>query len=264
MLPSRALRTVLPFALLVLSAAAQGGGGGGGGRGRSEAITNRVACFFVAGKVEAKGEAKAGDSADPLVAVAAVQEAIAAHIPVFIYLYDTKDNRKRESYEQIMFGGDEMGISLRPFRCVRIDVSDEPALQKYQSRVPVFAAYDRDGHPEGEVSQVGYKAAMNAVSVLLGKAAAGQVKPSLQTFVEGYRAVVRELEVNEARKKTARDRMSNLGEKDAARRAALEKDLKQLDADLKALEAREAELLKQAQVPPRPKDATRLGERKGR
>jgi len=260
-----AVRAFCAVTLSLLVAPALAQGGGGGGRGRSEAITNRVGCFFVEGKVDAKADGAAGDAADPLQAVAAVREAAAAHLPALVYLFETKsDNRKREQYEQTMFGSDELGISLRPFRCIRLDVTSEPRFAKYLARTPVLAAYDHDGKPQGEVSQVGYKAAMNSVSVLLGKAAAGHVKPSLQTFVESYRGLVRDLEVNEARKKTARDRMGNLGEKDTVRRAALEKDLKQLDLDQKQLEAREAELLKQAQVPPRPKEAVRLGERRGR
>jgi hypothetical protein len=244
----------LTLAVLALPTPAQRG------RGRSEAIVQRVGCFFVDGKLEAAQ----GDASDPFQGIAALREAATAHYPAVLYLFDPKaDTRKHEQYEVTTFGNDELGVALRCFRCVRLDVTSEPSLSKLVARAPLFVAFDPTGKQAGELSQAGYKNGVPAVVKLLEKAAAGHVKPSLAQFVTGYRDLVRELEVAEGRKKTLDDRQSRLEEKDTAKRAEMEKERKQLEADVKALDTKETEMLRLAKVPPRVTTAIRLGERKG-
>jgi hypothetical protein len=244
---------LVPALLLVAPAMAQRG------RGRPEAILERVGCWFVDAKVESGADATAGN---PFAGIKQVQEAAAAHQPAVLYLFDPKsDERKFKQYEQITFNNDELGVALRCFRCVRLDVTKETEfVTKYGAQVPLFVAFDDEGKKAGEVVQTGYKAGVNAVVQLLEKAA-NHMKPSLSTFVQGYHDVVRDLEMLDGKRKLLADKKSNLSAKDTAKRAEIDKESKALDAEEKDLLAKEKTLLEQAKVQPHDPAAKRVGER---
>jgi hypothetical protein len=235
---------------------------GGGGRGRPEAIKNRVGSFFVTGKV-GNGD---GDAATPFSGVDRIRQAAAEKIPAVLYLYDPQDDpRKHEQFERTVFNNDELGVSLRPFRCVRVDVTNWPeGRTKYGKQLPLFVSFDQGGKVAGEAAMPGYKAAVSPILAVLGKAAAGFVKPNLAAFVDNYKEVVQDLERVENKKKALQDRKSRLSRKDKddpAKAAELQKEEKEIAADEQRLLAKEKEILDLAKVHARDANAQQLGER---
>lgn len=232
----------------------------GGARERPEAILERLGCWFVDAKVEAGADAVAGN---PFAGIKTLQEAATAHQPAVLYLFDPKsDERKWKQYEQTTFNNDELGLSLRCFRCVRLDVTTQTEfMAKFGAKVPIWFAFDETGKQVGELAQTGNKMAINPLVQLLGKASAGHVKPSLEAFVDKYRDVVRDLENLDGKRKNLAARQKNVDAKDTARRADLEKEAKAVDAEEKDLLAKEKTLLEQARVQQRDPGAKRLGAR---
>ena len=230
------------------------------GRGRPEAIVERVGCFFTDVPFTAPADA---DAEHPFANMAAVQDAKAKEQPALLYLFDPgSEERKLQQYEQTMFNNDELGISLRCFRCLRLDVTKQPELAKYAARAPVHVVFAADGKLVGEVAHTGNKAQVNTLVKLLEKAAAGHVKPSLPVFVKSYRDVVRDLEQVEGKRRALQERRNKLETKDAAKRTEMDKDLLELKEEEKPLLEREKQLLEQAKALPRDPEAKRLGERR--
>lgn len=248
----------LAVALAALSLAASLPAQRGGGRGRPEAIQERVGCFFADATATAPQE-----GAEVWTGIAGLQAAAEKKEMVLVYLCDAEP--KREQYEQTLFNFDEVGVALRCFRCLKVDLGAWPeGAARYGQKAPVFLAFGPDGKLAGELSQAGYKAAVNPVIKLLEKAAQGHLKPALPAFVKGYRDVVQGLEQVERDRKTLQDRLGKLDDKDAAKKADLEKDLKQLDQEEQKLLDQEKGLLEKAKVQARDPAAKRIGQRPGR
>jgi hypothetical protein len=236
-----------------------------GGRRRSEAIQQRVGSWFVDVELPA-GEPAAGQ--DPLAAVALVQDARQSNQLTVLYLFDpTANPEKQRMFEQTVFGNDEVGVSLRCFRCGRMDVTKWPAgkdREQAQKRAPVFVVFDEHGKQAGELAMTGYKAAINPLVQLLGKAASGHVKPTLAAFVEQYRDLVRDLEQIEQKRRAIDEAILRLTSKDDKKRADLEQELKALAAEEQKLFEAEKGLVEKAKVVPRDENGVRMGERGGR
>jgi hypothetical protein len=205
---------------------------------------------------------------DPFAEVALVKDAVQSNQLSVLYLYDPKANpEKQRMFEQTVFGNDEVGVSLRCFRCARMDMTKWPdgkEKERMLERAPVFVAFDEHGKRAGEVAMTGYKATVNPLVELLGKAASGHVKPTLADFVDRYRDLVRGLEQNEQKKRAVDDAILKLTAKDEKKRGDLEKELKALGDEEQKLLAAEKELVEKARVVPRDENGVRLGERGGR
>ncbi|MBK8095806.1 MAG: hypothetical protein IPK26_01785 [Planctomycetes bacterium] len=243
------------LALLAADLAAQRGGGG---RRRPAEVLERVGTWFTVATLPAAEEGQ-----DRLASVDTVAAAVQAKELSVLYVWDsTAEAQKREQFENTMFGSDEVGVALRCFRFARLDLKGDADLTaKYGKKLPVFVVFDEHGKQTAEVSFAGYKAAVNPLTDALGKAAAGHVKPTLAIFVSDYRECVREIEVLIGQRKALSDRVAKA---EPAKRAALEKDLAELDAREKKLLATEKELLEKAKVPVRDAAAKRFEPRRGR
>lgn len=246
---------VVAALLLALPAPCQGGRG----RGRAEEVQNRVGAFFV----DVPGPAAAADGkAGDLAATEFVRAAMGKGQPAVLYLVDSRDDQDvRDQFERTLFGGDEIGILLRPFHCGRIDLKAAPELAaKFAKQAPLCVAFDKDGKA-GEVAAMnGYKASTKALETALGKAATGLVKPSLAAFAKEYGGFVRDYEALLARKKLASEKLARAGA-DKGKRADAEKDLAALDKEEAKLLAGEQQILGKAPLVERPADAKRLGAR---
>jgi uncharacterized membrane protein YgcG len=237
------------------SAAAQRGPG----RGRPDEITNRVGVFFADAeppKAEAEGKPLDLAKADMVVAGAGMNQ------PTVLYLFDGADDQDvRQQFERTMFAGDEIGIMLRCFHCGSIDLQKAEGLKaQYAKLAPVFVVFDASGKAEDPVSMSGYKPSVKSLQNQLVKAAQGTVKPSLNGFAKEYGDLVRDLENLLGKKKIASERMAKAGA-DKVKKAGFEKDLEAIDKDEKKLLDHETEMIKKLNLPERPGNARRLGER---
>ncbi|HLU38578.1 MAG TPA: hypothetical protein VK081_04285 [Planctomycetota bacterium] len=223
-------------------------------RGKPEAILERVACYFVDAALLG---VQADDGKDRLAAIPAVRAARADGHPVFVYLFDsTATEPKREGFDKIVFGNEEIGIALRCFRAVRVDLAgDAEGKAKWGRKLPVFVAYDAAGKSAGEVSLAGYKAQINPVMNLLERAAHGRVKPTLEAFVASYRDIVRGLEVLHGRRETLRGRRERADDK---KKPLLDQEARELDAEEQRLLQAEQDLLERVKPPPRDPAAGRI------
>ncbi len=230
-----------------------------GGRGRPEAILERVSCYLVTEKVPAAAEGQ-----DRLAGVAMVAGAKGKQELALLYLFDSAaEAPKRETFESVMFGNEELGVALRCFHFARLDIAGDAELgTRFGKRLPTFVAFDANGRNVGDVSFTGYRAAIGPLITLLEKASAGHVKPSLGVFTSEYRKVVHDFEMLEARRKTLGDRQEKTS--DPAKKTAIDKDLAELDAEQNKAAAAEAKLLEQARVPVRDPQAKRFEVRRGR
>lgn len=257
---SLSLSTPLPLALLLVAATLAEPLAAQRGRGRPEAIVERVGCFFTDVQFTAAADA---DAEHPFANMAAVQEAKGKEQPVLLYLFDPgSEERKLQQYEQTMFNNDELGISLRCFRCLRLDVTKHPELAKYAARAPVHVVFAADGKLVGEVAHTGNKAQVSTLVKLLERAASGHVKPPLPVFVKAYRDVVRDLEQMEGKRRALQERRNKLETKDAAKRAEIDKEMLELKEAERPVLEREKQLLEQAKALPRDPEAKRLGQRR--
>jgi hypothetical protein len=222
------------------------------GRRRSEEILERVGTYIGEAKLPAAEEGK-----DRLASVSTVADAVQKKELSVLYLFDTaNDVPKRQQFEAVVFGSEEVGVAMRCFHFARVDLAgDTDMVGKYGKKLPVFVMFDEHGKPAGEVSFAGYKATINPLTDALGKAAAGHVKPTLALFVSDYREFVRELEVTQQQRKTLAARIEGA---DPSKRPALEKDAADLEAREKKLLATEKDLLEKAKVPERSPDAKRF------
>lgn len=222
-------------------------------RGRSEAIQERVSSYFVEAKLPAAVESEK----DRLAGLAIVKEAKEQQHLVFAYLYDSSvEEPKREGFDKVIFGSDEVGLALRCFRCVHVDIAgDTEAQTKFGRKLPLFYAYDEKGKQVGEASLAGYKAAIGPVMTLLEKAAAGYVKPMLASWVKDYREVVRELENLDGKRKVLEGRRARADDK---KKVLLTAEAKELDIEEVRLLTAEKELLASVKLPERDATAKRL------
>lgn len=224
--------------------------------GQQDEFKDRYACYFVDTKLPAADgevESKAWLASVPLVADAKTKGQLA-----FLYLYDSAaDEPKRPAFEQIVFGNQEVGIALRCFRCARIDIAgDTYARAKFGRKLPLFVAFDDKGRQVGETSLPGYKAALRSLVAMLENAADGHVKPTLADFSKTYRDTLRDLRVLSGRKKTLAGRRERA---DDSKRAQMDKEAKELDAEEQRLLDAEKKALEAANVPPRDAEAKVLG-----
>jgi hypothetical protein len=254
----RAVVFVVPLLTVALFASTVLAQGGGRGRGRPEEITNRVGAFFAT----ATGPRPAGDQAGDLAQADLVRAASGVGQLTLLYLYDSRDDADvREQFERTLFAGDELGISLRCFHCGRIDVEQDAKLKaKFGKQVPLFVAFDKDGKAGEPVSMSGYKPSAAALQKQLEKVAHGALKPALPAFVKEYGGLVRDLEQLLNKKKQAQEKMARAGG-DKQKRAEAEQDVKDVDAEVTKLAAKEVELLNRVGLPERAANATRLGGR---
>jgi hypothetical protein len=247
------LATTAAAVLTCSEARAQRGGG------RSPAITERFSVYITDAKVPEDAAVEDRFAKIPVVADARAKKEL-----VLLYLVDSSaEAPKREAFEGIMFGSEDLAVCLRCFHLVRVDIAGDAGAQaKYGRRVPVFLPYDENGKVVGDIALTGYKAALTGLMALMEKAAAGHVKPTLSTFSSDYRGLVHDLEVLDQQRKATKDRIGRLN--DEKKKAALEKELSNFDTEEKKLLDKEKEMLERAKVLPPDASAKKFEQKRGR
>ncbi|MCY2957697.1 MAG: hypothetical protein NT107_11750 [Planctomycetota bacterium] len=245
--------TACTLSILAAPAMTQRGGG------RSDALTERLSVYITDAKLPEKA---AGE--DRFESVPTVTAARAKHELLLLYLVDSSaEEPKREAFESVMFGSEELAVALRCFHLVRIDIAaDAEAKVKYGRRLPVFLPSDENGKSSGDIALTGYKAAITGLISLLEKSASGHVKPTLSTFISDYRGVVHDLSVIELQRKAMKDRIARLT--DEKKKASLEKDASLLDTEEQKLLGKERDIIERAKVLPRDADAKKFDPKRGR
>lgn len=242
--------SLLAAGLLLAVVPAQRGGG------RQDEFADRYTVYMVDTELPAvQGEV---DSKDRLASIPLVQQAKKEEHLAFLYLYDSSvDAPKRETFDQIIFANQEVGIALRCFYCARVDIAgDDDARTKFGRKLPLFVAFNDKGVWAGETSLPGYKAALRSLMGLLDKAAAGHVKPTLDDFSKTYRDTLRELRVLSGNKKMLEQRRARADDK---KKAQFDKDAKELAAQEQKLLDAEKAALEKANPPPRHPEAKPFG-----
>ena len=226
------------------------------GRGGPDEFLERYACYFVDTKIPVdQGEV---DSKARLASIPMVKDAKEKGHLAFLYLYDSSaDEPKREGFDKIIFGNQDLGIALRCFRCARIDIAgDTDAQAKFGRKLPLFITYDDKGKQVGETSLPGYKAALRSLTSIVENAATGHVKPNPANFTKTYRDILRDLRVLKGRRSTLEGRRNRAGDN---KRAQFDKEFQELDAQEKRLLEHETKTLELANPPPRDPAAKMLG-----
>lgn len=251
---ARSLFVTAALASALASALPSQGPGGGRNR-RPEEITNRTGAFFA----DVAGPAVDGDKVAELATVELVRNATAANQPSVLYLVDLGDDQEvRDGFDQVLFGGDELGIELRAFHAGRIDLGKIPALKaRYAKQAPLFVVFDDKGKAS-ELSMSGYKPQPSALGKLLEKQAGTTVKPSLSTFAKSYGDLVRDLEQILQKKRQVQQKQARAGN-DAGKKLDADRELKAVAAEEQKLLDKERELLGKVRLPDRPAGAQRLG-----
>lgn len=251
------LCSLVALVSVVPALAAQRGGG------RQDEFLDRYACYFVDTKLPpVDGDV---DSKTRLASVPMVVDAQKKGHMAFLYLFDSSvDEPKREGFDKIVFGNQEVGIALRPFRCARVDIAgDGHAQSKFGRKLPLFVAFDDKGRIVGETSLPGYKAALRSLTSLLEKTSTGHVKPNPAYFYKTYRDILRELRVMKGRRTTLEGRRNRADEK---KKAQYDKEFAELEAEEQKLLELEKKTLADADIPPRDPEAKMFGatQRRGR
>jgi len=229
--------------------------------GRGDEFKDRYTCYFVETKLPPpQGEVT---SKERLASLPLVQQAKQEGHLAFLYLYDSSvDEPKRATFDQVVFGNQEVGIDLRCFYCAHVDIAgDDDARAKFGRKLPLFVTFDDKGRWFGETSLPGYKAALRSLTSLLEKTAVGHVKPTLEAFGKSYRDILRELRVLSGNKRTLEQRRARA---DDDKKAQFDKDAKDLQAQEEKLLAAEKAALALANPPPRHPDAKPFGQAEGR
>ncbi len=241
---------LVAIALTFVPLAAQGRGG------REDEFLDRYACYFLDAKLPAingEVESKARLASVPMVVDAKEKGHLA-----FLYLWDSSvDEPKREAFDKIIFGNQDLGIALRAFRCARIDIAgDADARAKFGKKLPLFVVFDDKGKQVGETSLPGYKAALRSLTTIVENAATGHVKPNPANFTKTYRDILRELRVLKGRRTTLEGRRTRADDK---KRAEYDKEFRELEAEEKKLLELEKKTLELADLPPRDPKAKMFG-----
>ncbi|MGE3172937.1 MAG: hypothetical protein AB7O97_09955 [Planctomycetota bacterium] len=229
-------------------------------------MVERVGAFFVDVELDHEPQPadprQTGRDVDLLSPLAIVGEAAAQQQTCLVYLCDrgAEPERLRE-FERRLFADDDLGLALRRFRCVRIDVGGALAapLRARYDVVPVFVVCDRHGRPLVEVPMPRRRPAGRELAQALERAFGRGEPLPLKTFVKRHGKLVRELEKVEQRRRRFDEREATLAADDDTGRAALARDRERLAADEQRILTAERELLEAARLPARPEAARRLG-----
>jgi hypothetical protein len=155
-----------------------------------------------------------------------------------LYVYDSSAGSKRAKFERILFNNEDLGVAMKVFRKVGIDVAkDQVARDSFGQKVPSFVTFNAKGEKSGELNMAGYKAKAGDVLKLLGKASKGHGKMPLKTFVKKYRSFLNELDQIEGKKSTTAQKRARL--ESSGKTAKLAKVAKEEKANAK----REAKIL---------------------
>jgi len=118
-----------------------------------------------------------------------------------IYITNTKDGKKVDTFEKAVFKNEPIGIALKLFRCIKIDVArDRHVKSIYGDKVPQFIGYDAKGVKVDEVHMRDYKCKTEPLMKLLVKTSKGHGKLPLKAFVKKYRGFLNELDRLEGKK----------------------------------------------------------------
>ena len=243
--------------------------GGRGRRGPPEAVRTRGGSYFVDVTLPDASDDLTG--ADRLAATEHVKKAAEEGHLSLLYLFDPEANKKKhERFETTLFNHPNVNVSLKLFKCARVDLTqDDAAESNDEKKAPFFVVFDAKGKCVGEVSMRGYKAASAPLLKLLNRAAKGhgkgQAKLALPAFVKKYRGFLNDLTQHEARKsalESKRARLENQPPVDRTKLAKLEKDEAQLQKAEEKLYESETKILTRARIPPRDEKARRVGERR--
>ena len=119
-----------------------------------------------------------------------------------VYIKNSKDGAaKVAKFEKAVLQKEEIGIALKLFRCLGIDVAkDKVAKGIYGPRVPLFIAYDAKGQCVDEVQLKDYKCKADPLMSLLVKASKGHGDLPLKSFVKKYRGFLNEIDQIEGKR----------------------------------------------------------------
>ena len=266
---------VLALAVLGLADSIQAQGRGF--RGPPEAVRTRGGSYFV--------DASLSDAGDDVTGTARwaetdhVKQAVDEGHLSLLYLFDPEANKKKhERFETSLFNHSNLNVSLKLFKCARVNLTQDDAAEPTdEKKAPFFVVFDAKGKCVGEVSMRGYKASAAPLLKLLNSAAKRHAKGeakgdgkrraklTLPAFVKKYRDFLNDLTQLEARKsalESKRARLENQPPVDRAKMAKLEKDEAQLQKSEEKLLANETKILTSAKIPPRDEKARRVGERR--
>lgn len=199
----------------------------------------RISAKFDPAKSPGTGEKateKTGDnSAGYLESFKQLADAKKAGQLVLVYVFDSK-NEKQKPFDSTMTANEELGIALKLFRRVGVDVAkDAIAREQFGNNVPMFVAYDAKGQRVGDTELRGYKPKFSGLMRLLGKAAKGHGKMSVKSFVKSYRSILNKIDQIESKKGTVAAAM--------ARANGNAKKIRELNKKNEALLKQEAKIL---------------------
>lgn len=118
-----------------------------------------------------------------------------------VYIWNSKDGAKVTKFKKAVVDKEEIGIALKLFRCIGIDVArDKVAKGLYGSRVPLFIAYNAKGQCVDEVEFKDYKCKADPLMKLLVKASKGHGDLPLKSFVKKYRGFLNEIDQIEGKR----------------------------------------------------------------
>jgi hypothetical protein len=175
-----------------------------------------------------------------------------------IYITNSKDGRKVQTFEKAIFKNEPIGIALKLFRCLKIDLArDKHAKGIYGDKVPQFIAFDAKGERVDEVYMRDYKCKTDPLMRLLVKTSKGHGKLPLKSFVKKYRGFLNELDRLEGKKTVLAQKKQRLlggakkgqkpGQKPAPKKKISKRTQKKLDKvekEEKLLAKKEEALLK--------------------
>lgn len=206
-----------------------------------------------------------------------LKDAVAKGSLTLVYIVSSADGKKVTTFETAVLKKEDVAISLKLFRCLRLDIArDKVAKEIYGDKVPLFIAYDATGKKVDEVYLPGYKCKSEPLMDLLVKATRGHGKLPLKSFIKKYRDFLNDLDKLEGKKTTltkkkqrimgtkpaavgkppaaaakpgaAKPRARKLSRRDKAKLKQVEKEEAALTKEEKKLLAEEKELLTDAKA----------------
>jgi hypothetical protein len=193
----------------------------------------------------------AGDAAggpDFLVRIDELQLKKPLRRPAILLICSEEDQTSETAFEQTLFQHPRLALSLRVFKCFRLDAQKNPRVtEAYDGGIPRFLVYDDEGHRRADISMAGFRPRPGALLQVMESVVSDHGSMSIEKFRERYAALLRELvpietalgELDKRRAALARQG----GASARAELAQLEEERRTRLAEKKAWLAREKALL---------------------
>lgn len=164
--------------------------------------------------------------------------------PAVVWIYDPEDDSANQRCEANIFRNEQVGIALKKFRTLRIDVdaiSSQKIREEYAKRAPSFHFFD----PKGEfLTKVEGKKAtsLSSFSRLMDKTWNKSYNTKLRTYAKGMTKILDRLDRLTGKKTILTQQLARLAQKPNPRKAAA---LKKTET---ALAKEEAKILEDEQT----------------